>query len=339
MRSKGSWIGAAASLLASAVVGLHASAAPDAEAAFPGRNGLIVFESDRTEKGGDHINLIRLDGDGRMRRLEDLGRGYSAAPSPDGARVAFFRHQGPECFALYVMGMDGSELKQIDRGCDLQTAAPTWSPDGGKLAFGRYGGISIADLSPISIRTIPNAFGASWSPNGRALVFGRESPRGSLFQVRLDVESEPVRLPILGLAPRWSPDGELIAFHDHRDQLGGRVIVARPDGSRRRVLTRAGVGAFAWSPGGERIAFIRRAVPSGSAFLNVVNRDGTGRRRLASSFPLEPPLTWSPDGRFVGRDPVCSYLPRSRRPWRAATVWTWLASTPLHWTRRLDGQP
>jgi Tol biopolymer transport system component len=339
MRSQGSRFVAVAALLAFVFVGLQASATPPAQAAFPGENGLIVFESDRTEKAGEHINLIRLDGEGRMRRIDDLGRGYSAAPSPDGAMVGFFRHEGPDCFVLYVMGMDGSGLRQIEKGCDLQTSAPIWSPDGRKLAFGRYGGLSIADLSQTSIRTIPDAFGVSWSPNGRTLVFGRESPRGSLFQLRLDVESEPVRLPIRGLAPQWSPDGELIAFHEYRDELGGRVVVARPDGTGHRVLTRAGVGAFAWSPGGRRIAFIRRPVPSGSSSLYVVNRDGTGRRRLASSFPLEPPLTWSPDGRFVAvaTQSARVYLARVDRGARRRFGLGWpphLSNGPLAWTGR-----
>lgn len=337
MRSKGSRIAAAGPLLASAFIGLQASATQRAEAAFPGGNGLIVFESDRTEKGGEHINLIHIAGEGRMKRVDDLGRGHSAAPSPDGTKVAFFRLEGPDCFVLYVMGMNGSDLRQVDKGCDLQTSAPVWSPDGGKLAFGRYGGLSIANLSPISIRTIPDAFGVSWSPSGRTLVFGRESPRGSLFQLRLDLESEPVRLPIRGLAPQWSPDGELIAFHEYRDELGGRVIVARPDGTGRRVLTRAGVGAFAWSPAGRRIAFIRRPAPSGSSLLYVVNRDGTGRRRLASSFPFEPPLTWSPDGRYlaVATQSARIYLARVDGGTRRRFGLGWpphLSTGPVAWT-------
>ena len=51
--------------------------------------------------------------------------------------------------------------------------------------------------------------------------------------------------------PRWSPDGQMIAF-DRDDELYGEELhVMNADGSRDRSLTRNGVRfviPFAWSP-------------------------------------------------------------------------------------------
>jgi Tol biopolymer transport system component len=224
MRPKGLRITAGAVLVSTSLAGLQASGPPDAEAAFPGANGLIVFESTRSEKLGEHLNLIRLDKAGRIRDLVDLGHGYSAVPSPDGEKLAFLRHEGRRCFVLYVMSTHGTGLREIDEGCDLEGIhvglEMEWSPDGRKLAFTRTGhALSIADLNDGSIRTIPEAFAPSWSPDGRALVFGRESARrGALFRLPLDANSEPVRLRLQGVSPKWSPDGTRIAFLEYRDR-------------------------------------------------------------------------------------------------------------------------
>ena len=53
-------------------------------------------------------------------------------------------------------------------------------------------------------------------------------------------------------APRWSPDGRLIAF-----TTGGQIWTMEPDGDRKRQVTSISTGAGnpVWSPDGRRIAF------------------------------------------------------------------------------------
>ena len=56
----------------------------------------------------------------------------------------------------------------------------------------------------------------------------------------------------------------------------------------------------AWSPDGKRIAFVKWArYPYDASSLYVVNRDGTGLRRLRSMLRAAGSPTWSPDGRRI----------------------------------------
>lgn len=321
-------------------VGLQASATPRAEAAFPGENGLIVFESDRTDKAGEHIYVIRLSEGGRMRGLADVGRGYSAVPSPDGARVAFYRREliGGGCDGLYVGGTDGSTPQLIERSCNIGGPGATtlWSPDGRRIAYVRHGPeLAIADLRDGNVRTIPEAAALSWSPDG-SIVFER---RGSLYRLSSQAESLPVRLPFRGCAPDWSPDGRFVAcFDSETERPEAKIFVARPDGSERRLLVRGTISSIAWSPKGRRIAFLRRPEPNRAPALFIINRDGSGLRRLARAFPRGV-LSWSPDGRFVAVATQAAriHLAATDRGRRRRFGLGWpqqLATGPLGWLGR-----
>jgi Tol biopolymer transport system component len=87
-----------------------------------------------------------------------------------------------------------------------------------------------------------------------------------------------------------------------------RLYAVNPDGSGRRVLARCRslncqIGAYAWSPGGKRLAFLRGVKPNDLS-LFVVGADGKGERRLAGCGKPKWPtcadfwgrLSWSPDG-------------------------------------------
>ena len=58
-------------------------------------------------------------------------------------------------------------------------------------------------------------------------------------------------------APRWSPDGKLLAFLSNRDEQQ-QVYVLRMEGGEASAVTRGkrGVQNFAWSPDGKQIAFL-----------------------------------------------------------------------------------
>ena len=101
----------------------------------------IAYESDW------QVWLMNADGSGQRRLTRNGGRNFNPAWSPDGQRIAFERRLGryqevtwcSGCggalfFEVHVMNADGSgERRLTPEGA--RNRAPTWSPDGRKIAF------------------------------------------------------------------------------------------------------------------------------------------------------------------------------------------------------------
>ena len=212
--------------------------------------------------------------------------------------------------------MPGRDAQRCVVGAVAALAAATLAP-----ALGCGG----ADPSPRSdarhaAREEPPGSGSgagSPAPRARVIAFGF---LGRIYAMRPD-GSGRVRLtgvpanPILGTGdagPAWSPDATTLAFVRTR-QLGfedfrSQVYLRRPDGGRARPLT-AGVDGVsvsgpAWSPDGQRIAYVRtvQAEPAESAIV-VADVSGGGEQVLRSEpYDIEGARkrlwgpAWSPDG-------------------------------------------
>ena len=141
--------------------------------------------------GGPNIYLMNADGSEHRRLTKPVvgGRQRSLAWSPDGRNLAFLSQSGcgDFCFSLYVVGSDGSGLRNVtselvSRGPGRGPASdPAWSPDGRKLAFVRLSadlgepiyvvnadGSGLRNLTP---KPVGIHSGPVWSPDGRKLAF------------------------------------------------------------------------------------------------------------------------------------------------------------------------
>lgn len=102
------------------------------------------------------------------------------------------------------------------------------------------------------------------------------------------------QLPFTEPAP--APERARIAF-----EFDGGIHTIAADGSDRRKVTDRGKRTFdeepAWSPDGATIAFARQNLQDETLAIWLVNRDGSGLRRLTPDAPItESGPTWSPDG-------------------------------------------
>jgi len=214
--------------------------------------------------------------------------------SPDGRRILFWRSTervvGTATGSLFLMKADGSAVKPLG----VDGYQPTWSPDGGKIAFG-CGGICVI-----------NADGTE------RVVLAHNERRWRASDICIEDSS-----------PAWSPDGTTIAFTRWVSALTNEcislwVVLSFPmdfwpqlwlvdaNGSNVRELrTPEGFSLAAaslpnWSPGGRRIAF--HGASYSSSGIYVINRDGSGLSPLWERRGAWGPNegyggpAWSPDG-------------------------------------------
>src|SRR5438876_1760316 len=156
------------------------------------------------------------------------------------------------------------------------TGAPTkisWGPggvapdDGGRspdFCTLRCLPMDVADL--LAFKTVPDV---QLSPDGHRVAFvvseidvERDEYRSAIWVLAAD-GGRPLRFtrgPKRDSAPRWSPDGEHLAFLSDREDEKPQLYVMPAAGGEPRKLTSldAGASAATWSPDSRRIAFSAR---------------------------------------------------------------------------------
>ncbi len=306
-------------LLLAALIALTAAVAP-AQAAFPGRNGVIAYETRSSKRGV--FDARNADGRG-FRRLVATGRVENPAFSPQGRRLAFDRGG-----TVWVMQTDGTGQRRLAtaRRPDRE---PAWSPAGDAVAFaaGRTGarrlyavGADGLGLHAISARRGADDRSPAWSPTGRiAFVRSTHRARAALWVID-GPGARPRRLtrsPAEDAWPAWSPDGRRLAFVRGTGTRRDVYVMDAASGAVRRITRLAStVATPAWAPDGKRLAFT--VGPSGKRRLWVMRTDGKRLRRLTrassdASAPDWQPATGDPVIAAAG-DIACEPAPRTFAP-------------------------
>ncbi len=264
-----------------------------ADTAHP--NGLLSYV---VWRNGPRLYTVRADGTGNRPLLPNRFVTW-ADWAPDGRHLvavtrAFPSFQGA---ALSIVDPDSGTVRDL-LFLD-QIRLPSWSPDGGKIAFLPVGDGSLAIINAdgSGLQTVSDDTasawntmddGPTWSPDGQQLAFQRRvGGRWGILMVARD-GSDPRAVTGAGdsyaFQPRWSPDGEWIAYG------GEGLSLIRPDGTGRVVID-SRVSRYAWSPDSRRIAV-------GGEGLSVWSlSQGSWVTILPSVFVRQ--LEWSPDGRWI----------------------------------------
>jgi Tol biopolymer transport system component/DNA-binding winged helix-turn-helix (wHTH) protein len=207
------------------------------------------------------------------------------ALSPDGARVAFVWDAGsggPR--DVYVKQADTDRPLRLtdDRG---DKAYPTWSPDGGTIAFQRLGpepGIcSIPAIGGPEIRITTMGSlqsGLDWSPDGKWLYFAAIKQPGTPSAIMAiapgggtkSMVTHPPAASRGDRDPAISPDGRWLAFvrtdSVYDDEIHLLSLRGGGNASPRRLTSgQRNVFGLDWTPDGRSIVF--SAVPEGKPGL------------------------------------------------------------------------
>jgi TolB protein len=328
----------AVALLATLFVLVSCGGSDTSEAGTGG--GEIAFTVNRD--GWGEIWLMRADGTDRTRLTDreppqnDASGSTSPVWSPDGTLIAYTAQIGtptPEedqrLTEIYVMRADGTDVRRLTTNEEFD-AAPSWSPDGQRIAFARIsepgtaaarGGIFVLDadgggeeqLTDVVVPTFD--FAPAWSPDGTRIAFARSSPSAGpeLFKVGLYVVTleggAVTKLTSEAGEPDWSPDGTRLAFTSYRDLFGrtcfhdcnpsGEIYVMDAEGGQatRLTETEANDHSPAWSPDGRLIAFVsdRSSPEDHENEIYVMNADGGDVRRITENDVWDLSPAWRPD--------------------------------------------
>lgn len=225
----------------------------------PSLRGQILAE------GLTGIAVISPSGDESRALPINLGAALFPSASPDGGRIAFVGYSGTHN-EVFLTDAQGRQVQQVTHD-SAQVVAPHWSPDGQRLLYTTNPGyptpsalVSIARDGRDRQMLLPHAHDGHWSPDGtRVLFVGHGSRPAGLYTFRPpDTTVTPLTAGCAceAYSPRWSPDGQQIAFTYRTAQQPSTLAMMNADGTGLIIpFPTLAAGGPVWSPDGRQLAF------------------------------------------------------------------------------------
>lgn len=268
-----------------------------------------------------------------------LGAGIAPATTPDGPRLAVVKwNLFLERYELETVDRTGALPLRLAGGGERKRPlpeileAPTWSPDGSKIAFvgvahslegGLHGDrLYVVGADGRGLKPVLGTHGSIspvFAPDGNSIAFTRLRRRGASIWLADLAEGGPKRITLarrgLYMFPgSFSPDGSTLLttrfIGRRREEI---VAMHLSTGEVETVLRRAGEPVY--SPDGTRFALLRwqplkrrDGTRTESSDLFTARADGSGLRRLTNTrYQDEAYPSWDPSGERLA---FVRYLPQ-----------------------------
>ena len=167
-------------------------------------DGTTILFANRAAEGPTSLWTIENTGENSQLLYAGPNTIVAAAWSPDGNTIAFaMAVDQPDSYEVFLMGADGSNVRQLTYGLPGIGGSLDWSPDGKYLLI--YAG-----------------------------------PQGDKDIFRIDVAAKTAAQLTDGgnnAASSFSPDGQWIAFNSLRNNDQADIFIMRSDGSSMRQVT------------------------------------------------------------------------------------------------------
>ena len=262
----------------------------------------------QSSMGGE--SFVAAEGDLRFaaHRIADwIYEKLTGQPGIFSTRIAFVSKNGPR-YRLNIADWDGENI-QTPLASPEPIISPSWSPDGGRLAYVSFESkkpvVYVHTLATGQRVAVANFKGSNsapaWSPDGRSLAVALT--RDGLSQVYLISASgggQPRRLTQssgIDTEPAFAPDGKTLYFTSDR---GGSPQIYRLNidsgdvarvtfGSTYNVSPRV-------SPDGRQLAFISRR---DGRFVVAMKEINGGAEQVMSDGGREESPSFAPNGRWI----------------------------------------
>lgn len=262
---------------------------------FP-NNGKIAFVSWRT--GNPHVYIMDPNGSNPIRLSGLTYPEYTPRWSPDNHSIVISAQTGTipcgsilcAVWDILKVNISSSQFVNLTNGYTNDNQAPTFSPDGQRIAFvaglnNSSGHLIIMnqDGTNISPTSITSANFPDWSPDGSKILY--TSPWGSpsgIFTNDLNTgEIIKIKSGVMGAIASWSPDGQKIAFSmkvDGNEEI--YLINADRTGLTRLTNNSYNDSSPTWSQDGNWLTFTSDR--NGNSEIYIMKIDGTSQERLTT---------------------------------------------------------
>ena len=238
--------------------------------------------------------------------------------SPDGSKLAIEAiPDGESRMMIYILETNGPVINELTELLSVVGDNPSWPPNSTNIAFGsnfvvngelnlgqfviNVDGDGLRELAR-SVFSVFSLSGPTWAPNGSQLVY---SAKGQIHVVNEDGSQDTMLTDesIFAERPKWSPDGNEIAFlsSSAAGPGWGDIHVMNSDGSNIVNITNnpGAYSSFRWSPDSNQIAFQYVIGTGGNLEILIINRDGSGLTNISDYPGVDVGPSWSADGRHI----------------------------------------